>query len=116
MEHRRGSQRMPIEVPVEIRWRSRAGKNRQALGKTGNISGNGLFIEISVRPRLSTPVTMKMELPREVTQVPLELLCSGRVVRWDQRGKVQGVGAVIDEYELRPAPHVRPAYLPSEGN
>jgi hypothetical protein len=34
----------------------------------------------------------------------LELLCQGRVVRWNRRGEVQGLGAVIDEYELRPLP------------
>jgi hypothetical protein len=46
-------------------------------------------------------------LPREVTQVPLELLCQGRVVRWNQHGQVQGLGAVIDEYELRPVTRTR---------
>lgn len=116
MQTRRGSQRLPIELPVLVRWKNHAGFKRQASGKTGNISGNGLFIEIPVRPRLATPVTIRVALPREVTQVPLELVCVGRVVRWDQRGKVQGVGAIIDEYELRPAPRTGPGHLPPQSN
>lgn len=91
-----------MELPVEIRWKNRVGGSRQATGKTGDISGSGLFIEIPVRPQLATPVTIKVLLPPEVTQVPMELRCLGRVVRWNRRGQNQGLGAVIDEYELRP--------------
>ena len=108
MNQRRTSQRIPMELPVEIRWKNRAGGLKQAKGKTGNISGTGIFIEVPIRLRRATSVAIRVVLPREVTQVPLELLCQGRVVRWKQNGKVQGVGAVIDEYELRPVP-VKPA-------
>ena len=93
---------MEMELPVEIRWKSRAGSPKQAMGKTGNISSNGLFIEVPVRLSRATSVKIKVLLPPEVTQVPLELLCQGRVVRWNREGQVQGLGAVIDEYELRP--------------
>lgn len=93
-----------MELPVEIRWKSRAGSLKQAKGKTGNISGTGIFIEVPIRLRQATSVSIKVVLPRKGAQVPLELLCQGRVVRWKQDGEVQGVGAVIDEYELRPAP------------
>ncbi len=102
MNQRRASQRLEMELPVEIRWKSRAGTPKQAMGKTGNISGSGLFIEIPIRLQRATSVMIKVVLPREVTKVPLELLCQGRVVRWNQHGQVQGLGAVIDEYELRP--------------
>jgi hypothetical protein len=104
MNQRRTSNRLPMELPVEIRWKSRAGSQKQAMGKTGNISGSGLFIEIPIRLHRATSVMIKVMLPRELTKVPLELLCQGRVVRWNQHGQVQGLGAVIDEYELRPAP------------
>ena len=93
-----------MELPVEIQWKSRAGHLKQATGKTGNISGGGLFIEIPIRLHRATSVSIKVVLPPEVTKVPLELLCQGRVVRWNQHGQVQGLGAVIDEYELRPVP------------
>jgi hypothetical protein len=109
MNQRRGSQRVTMELPVEIHWKNRVGGTRQALGKTGDISGSGLFIETSTRPKLSTPVSLKVLLPREVTQVPMELRCWGRVVRWNQRGQSQGLGAVIDEYELCPVQKTEPA-------
>ncbi len=102
MSQRRASQRIPMELPVEIRWKSRAGSPKQAMGKIGNISGTGLFIEFPVRLRRETSVTIKLLLTREGTQGPLELLCQGRIVRWNQSGQVQGLGAVIDEYELHP--------------
>jgi hypothetical protein len=102
MNQRRISERIPMELPVEIRWKSRAGNVKQAMGKTGNISGSGLFIEVPVRLHRTTSVAIKVKFPSEVTNVPLELLCQGRVVRSNQRGQVQGLGAVIDEYELRP--------------
>jgi len=102
MNQRRTSQRISMELPVEIQWKSRAGGVKQARGKTGNISGSGVFIEIPIRLHRATSVKIKMVLPKEVTQVPLELLCQGRVVRWNHHGQVQGLGAVIDEYELRP--------------
>ena len=93
-----------MELPVEIQWTSRTGSKKQATGKTGNISGSGLFIEIPLRLHRKTTVKIRVVLPREANQLPLELLCQGRVVRWNRRGQVQGLGAVIDEYELRPAP------------
>ena len=102
MNQRRTSQRLSMELPVEIQWKSRGGNLKHARGKTSDISGSGLFIEIPVRLNRATSVKIKVVLPKEVTQVPLELLCQGRVVRWNQQGQVQGLGAVIDEYELRP--------------
>lgn len=116
MNQRRSSQRVPMELPVEICWKNRVGGSRQALGKTGDISGSGLFIEISARPQLSTPMTIKVLLPREVTQVPMELRCVGRVVRWNRRGQSHGLGAVIDEYELCPVQKTGPELKSSTRN
>jgi hypothetical protein len=109
MPQRRASNRMPMKLPVEIRWKSRAGTERQAWGKIADISGTGLFIEVAVRPRRETPVSLKVLLPRQGKQAPLELWCQGRVVRWNERGRNQGLGAVIDDYELRPARRDGPA-------
>ena len=116
MNQRRASQRIPMELPVEIRWKSRAGSLKQAMGKTGNISGSGLFIEIPVRVHRATTVTIKVVFPSAATQVPLELLCQGRVVRWNHHGQVQGLGAVIDEYELRPVTRTAAAGKRSPAN
>jgi len=103
MQQRRTSTRLSMNLPVEIRWKSRAGTPKLAVGTIGNISGSGLFIEFPVRLRPRTSVAIKIRLPREGNQAPLELMCEGRIVRSNPMGKAQGVGAVIDEYELRPA-------------
>jgi hypothetical protein len=99
--HPRSGQRIEVELPVEVRWKSRSGTYRRVHGKTYNISGNGLFVTIPIRPRLKTPVTITVSLPSEITQVPVEILCKGRVVRWDQKGQQRGLGAIIDDYQLR---------------
>jgi hypothetical protein len=104
MKHSRTGKRIPMKLPVEIQWKSPAGSQKQATGKTDNISGNGLFIEIPIRLRRATSISIKVMLPPEATTVPLELVCKARVVRWNRRGQAQGVGAVIDEYELHPVP------------
>ena len=104
MIERRTSQRIPMELPIEIRWKTRAGRLKQAMGKTGNISGNGLFIEFPVHLHRETSVMTKVVLPREGSQVPIELSCQGRVVRWKQDGQVEGLCVVIDDYELHPLP------------
>jgi hypothetical protein len=102
MNERRASQRIPMGLPVEIRWKTRAGTLKQAMGKTGNISGNGIFIEFPIHLPRATFLIFKVVLPREVAQVPVELSCQGRVVRWKQDAMVEGLCVVIDDYELRP--------------
>jgi hypothetical protein len=96
--------RISVEFPVEVRWRSRRGHSRHVEGKTRNISGNGLFMRIPVRPPPKTRVTMRVFLPAAITRVPVELLCNGRVIRWSCPGESRGMGATIDEYEFRPTP------------
>jgi hypothetical protein len=94
--------RIPVELPVEVHWKSRWGHSRRVEGKTGNISGNGLFMSLPVRPPRKTPVTVRVFLPPTITRIPIELLCNGRVIRWSCPGESRGLGATIDEYELQP--------------
>ena len=100
--NQRAGIRIPVEFPVDVRWKSRWGRSRHVQGKTGNISGNGLFMRIPIRPPRETPVTMRVILPVTVTRVPVELRCNGRVIRWSCPGESRGMGATIDEYEFRP--------------
>ena len=106
MSHQpRSGQRIEVDLPVEVRWKSRSGTYRHVQGRTYNISGSGLFVTLPIRPRLKTPVTIRVLLPSEITHVPVEILCQGRVVRWDQKGPRRGLGAIIDDYELRQVKH-----------
>ncbi len=72
-------------------------------GKTGCISGNGVFVTVPLRPPRETPVTFTISLPIEITKVPLELHCQGRVVNYSQLGEGLGVGVTIDDYKFRRA-------------
>jgi hypothetical protein len=103
MRQRRTSLRVPVELPIDVRWKSRSGNYRQVQGKTGNISGNGLRMTVPLRPRRGTPIAMTVQLPVEVTHFPLELHCRGRVVYCKREGNMLDVATVIDAYELRPA-------------
>ena len=103
-ESRRAYRRIPVELPVSLRWRTPGGTERQIRGKTDNVSGAGLFVITTVRLRRETPISFTVILPQEVTRIPIELACQGRVVRSSRAGERVGFGAIIDDYELRPAP------------
>jgi hypothetical protein len=99
MNYLRAGVRIPVELPVEVRWKNRSGKAYQAQGRTACISANGMFMSLPVRLRPDTAVKISVSLPVEYTRIPLELLCEGRVV--GQPAGVVGVGAIIDDYEVR---------------
>jgi hypothetical protein len=101
MKYLRAGVRIPVEFPVEIRWKSRAGRPRQVQGKTACISANGMFVVMPLRLRHQTPVSITVDLPVEVTKVPLQLYCRARVV--SQPPGYAGFGAIIDDYRIRVA-------------
>lgn len=96
----RGGTRIPVELPVHLRWKTQAGLERFAQGKTENMSGNGLFILAPVRLQPDTPIQFTVLLPAEVTRIPMQLQCVGRVVRQQKSGSPAGFGVVIDDYRL----------------
>jgi hypothetical protein len=100
MNYLRSGVRIPVRLPVEVRWKNRAGRAYQAQGRTACISANGMFMSLPVRLRPETAVKISVSLPIEYTRIPLELLCEGRVV--GQPAGVVGVGAIIDDYRVRP--------------
>jgi len=104
MNKPRTGQRFLLKLPVEIQWKSPAGRLRKATGKIRDISSSGIFIDIPVRVPPATSISIKMVLPVKVAGVPLKLLCKGRVVRRNQDGQAQGVAATIDDYDVRPMP------------
>ena len=103
-ETRRAYRRIPAKFEVNVLWKTRSGRQRQVQAKTENVSGTGMFMMVPVRLRRETPISFTVILPPEITQVPVELVCWGRVVRSSRAGEPAGFGAIIDEYELRPAP------------
>ncbi len=100
MIYPRAGVRIPVELPVEIRWKSRVGRQQHVKGTTASISGNGMVMTVPKRLRNQTPITIRVMLPSEFTKVPLELVCRGRVVA--KPAGFGGFGAIIDDYQLRP--------------
>jgi hypothetical protein len=107
MNYLRTGMRIPVELPVQLRWKSPKGKSRSAQGTTVCMSCNGLFITTPVRLRHETPLTVTVTLPTGLTRTPLEIECQARVVRQKQPVSPPGIGAIIDDYRFRPA--TRPA-------
>lgn len=99
----RGGIRLPVELPVQIRWKTPEGAERSAQGKTESMSGNGLFILAPVRLKHGTPIKFTVSLPADVTKVPMQLHCEGRVIRQNKSGGPTGLGVVIDDYRLAAA-------------
>lgn len=102
MNYLRAGVRIPVELPVQVRWKSPTGKYRVAEGRTACISGNGMFIAVPIRLRHETPITVTVTLPVEVTKIPIELRCQARVVRQPRAEGLTGVGAIIDDYAFHP--------------
>lgn len=96
----RAGTRIPLELPVKIRWKTRGGRERQTQGKTESMSGNGLFIMAPVQLRNYTSIEFTVLLPGDVTRAPMELRCVGRVVRQRKDEAASGLGVVIDDYRF----------------
>jgi hypothetical protein len=98
----RGSLRVPLELPVQIRWKSVGGRTQRVEGKTSNISGNGLFMAIPRRLSPGARIAFTIMLPAEIAKIPIKLICRGRVVRQHKSNSLKGVAAIIDDYKLIP--------------
>ena len=97
--------RFPVELPVTVRWKSRPGRVRQIHGKITTMSGNGVFMRLPSQLRPNTKIVLTVSLPAEVTKVPLRLRCQARVVSQKEAETYPfGIGAVIDDYQIRSAP------------
>jgi len=100
-EHRQGK-RYPLMLPVQVQWKARRGSVGRAQGRTGDISSSGLLVVMPTPLPLGTTINVTINLPIELTKVPVELSCLGRVVRKSRMGKNQGIGAIIEDFQLRP--------------
>lgn len=98
----RGGTRIPVELPVQVHWKSSTGIKRNVQGRTESMSGNGLFIVAPLRLRRGMPITFTIPLPAAVTHVPVQLRCVGRVIRQhkSKTGMPPGVGVIIDDYRF----------------
>jgi hypothetical protein len=96
--------RFPVEFPVKVQWKTRPGKVREIHGKITTMSGNGVFMRLPSQLRPNTRIVLTVSLPTEITKVPLKLRCQARVVSQREAESYPfGIGAVIDDYQIRTA-------------
>jgi len=101
MVERRQDKRYPLRLPAQVRWKARGKSVGRAQGRTGDISSSGLMVVIPNPLALGTTVHVTINLPTELTKVPVELCCLGRVIRKGGTGKGQGISAIIEDFQLR---------------
>jgi hypothetical protein len=101
MLERRQGKRYPLTLPARVRWKARGRSVGRAQGKIGDISSSGLLVVIPKPLPLGTTINVTINLPMELTKVPVELSCLGRVVRKSRMGKGQGISAIIEDFQLR---------------
>ena len=101
MLERRQGRRYALRLPAQVRWRA-GGSVGRAQGKTGDVSSSGLLVDMPSPLPVGTTINVTINLPIELTKVPVELSCLGRVVRKSRKGKNQGIAAIIEDFELRP--------------
>ena len=101
MLERRQGKRYPLDLPAQVRWKARGRGAGRAQGRTGDISSSGLLVVIPTSLPLGTIINVTINLPVELTKVPVQLTCLGRVVRKSRMGKGQGISAIIEDFQLR---------------
>ena len=102
MLERRQGKRYALRLPARVRWKVRGGSVGRAQGKTGDVSSSGLLVELPNALPVGTTINVTIDLPIALTKVPVDLACLGRVVRKSRMGKNQGIGAIIEDFQLRP--------------
>jgi hypothetical protein len=96
--------RFPVEFPVNVRWKARPGRVHRMRGEIITMSGNGVFMRLPSQLRPNTRITLTVSLPTEITRIPLKLFCQARVVGQNETQTYPfGIGAIIDDYQIRPA-------------
>jgi len=103
MLERRQGKRYPLALPAQVRWKAPRGSVGRAQVTTGDMSSSGLLVVMPSPLPLGTTINVTINLPVELTKVPVELSCQGRVVRKSRMGKNQGIGAIIEDFQLRPS-------------
>lgn len=103
MLERRQNKRYPLSLPAEVRWKARNKRSSHVQGQIGDISSNGLMVMIPKAVPLGTMINVTINLPVELTKVPVEVDRLGRVVRKNRLESGQGISAVIEDFQLKPS-------------
>jgi len=104
-EDRRRTQRFPLDLPLEVKWREQAGEAHKPA-VLQDISANGIFFMVDRALQPDSKLEFYVRLQIEGAPEAVQLHCVGSVVRVvpnpAEPNKV-GIGARIERYRfLRP--------------
>jgi hypothetical protein len=91
----RKEERFEIEVAVKLEG--------GGDGVARNVSASGIFFETDAALEAGQAVKFSLEF-EDFPSGPIEVNCSARVVRVEERGAGRGVGAEIESFEFRAVP------------
>ena len=99
LSDRRLARRFSINVPLYISdWKSPAIEQKV---ESANISESGVYFETDAPPSEGTMLRVRLDVPREISgDIAVQWRCTGKVIRVQPIGSVQGVGVRFDYYEI----------------
>jgi len=94
----RNSVRFPLQLQVTLNT-----PRGEFRAKTRDISAGGVLFHLESAIEVGSLVEFAIEMPAEMlgTDSPVEVNCTGRVVRCLRDATGQGVAVVIDEYHFK---------------
>jgi PilZ domain-containing protein len=101
-EDRRREKRHPIQMPVKMRP-TEGVTPYTAEAESVNISGSGVYFQLSNPPKMGTHVELSFVMPGDVTgTVKMKIRCRARVIRTDNKSLPEGmtgIAAHIERFE-----------------
>jgi hypothetical protein len=100
-QERRRTSRLPLQVPILLRWRNGA-EMREARTVSEDVSSHGVYFSLPEGIKDGTTVEIEMTLPSQVALAgPSRIRCVGRVQRCEQEeGAEAGMAVSIKRYEF----------------
>jgi hypothetical protein len=100
-EERRRTSRLPLQVPILLRWRN-GSEMREARTVSEDVSSHGVYFSLPEGIINGTTVEIEMTLPSQVAlSGPSRIRCVGRVQRCEQEeGAEAGMAVSIKRYEF----------------
>ena len=101
-EERRRTSRLPLQVPIILRWRDGA-KMREVRTVSRNVSSHGVYFSLPEIIKEGTTIEIEMTLrSQSALSGPSTVRCVGRVQRSEQEaGANAGIAVSINKYEFK---------------
>ena len=100
-EERRRTSRLPLQVPILLRWRN-GSEMREARTVSEDVSSHGVYFSLPEGIKDGTTVEIEITLPSQVAlSGPSRVRCVGRVQRCEQEEDAKaGMAVSINKYEF----------------